>query len=119
MFQIAYNYQDDWQENQSQRIEGHFAQDIKISPALAKRKANGFLAGYVTMMVPAGQPVLHLGDTPFWQIPIQLNLPQKEQVDILGFVSLNAQTGDLNPLTDTEITQIQDLAHAIAKHFKV
>ncbi len=49
MFQVVYDYQKSWPENEPLRIEGHFVHEIAISPVVARRKANSFLAGYVTI----------------------------------------------------------------------
>lgn len=117
MFQIAYDYDTPWPEGEPLKIEGHFAQEIKISPTAARRKANGFLARHITMMVSAGQPTLILETPPRWRVPATLRLPSLGEVSILGTVDIDAQSGEVIPLSPEQIQRMQDLAHAIATHF--
>lgn len=117
MFQIAYNYDTAWPEDKPLKIEGQFAQEIKISPIAARRKANGFLAGYITMMVSAGQPTLILETQPVWRVPMILTLPDLGEVSALGVIDVDAQSGDVIPPSLEQIQRMQGLAHAIATHF--
>jgi len=117
MFQIAYDYDTVWPEDQPLKIEAHFAQEIAISPTVARRKANGFLAGYIAMMVSAGQPTLILEDALVWRIPAVLRLPTFGEAGILGTVDIDAKSGDLQPLTPEQITRMQGVARALATHF--
>ncbi len=117
MFQIAYDYQKSWPEDEPLTVEGHFAQEIIISPAVARRRANGFLAGYVTMMVSGGQPTLILSERPVWRVPAILNLPQLGEVSTLGVIDIDAQTGEVISPPAEQISRMQELAHAIAAHF--
>jgi hypothetical protein len=117
MFQIAYDYQKPWPENEPLQVKAHFDQEITISPVLARRKANGFLAGYVTMMVSAGQPTLILNEQPFWRVPAVLNLPYLGEVSTLGAIDIDAQTGKIIPPSAEQISRMQELAHAIAAYF--
>lgn len=117
MFQIAYDYEETWPEDESWTVEGHFAQQISVSPTVARRKANGFLAGYISMMVVTGQPTLVLTNAPFWQVPAVLTLPGLGEVAAIGTINIDAQSGDLIPLSPPQIKQMQELAHAIVSHF--
>lgn len=114
MFQIAYDYDTPWPEGESLKIEGHFAQEIKISPTVARRKANGYLAGHITMMVSAGQPTLILETSPLWRVPATLRLPGLGEVSSLGTIDIDAQSGKVIPLPPDQIQRMQELAHAIA-----
>ena len=117
MFKVAYDYKKSWPDNGSLRIESHLALDIPVSPTVAQRKVNGFLAGYVTMMVSAGKPMLVLDEHPVWRVPANLRLPTVGQVSVLGSIDVDAQTGAILVPKTKEITQMQELAHAIAAHF--
>lgn len=118
MFQVAYTYQKPWPANGPLQIEGtKGAREVNISPEIAQRKANGFLGGYITLMAQAGPPLLLLEDPPVWQIPAHLHLPQLGNVGNIGTIYVNAVTGAVIPLTETEIAQMQELAHALATHF--
>jgi hypothetical protein len=117
MFQIAYNYHQDWREDESLTVDIQVSQKIAISPDLARRRANGFLAGHVTMMVSAGQPTLIVDQTPVWRVPAVLRLPELGDVSTVGAVDIDAQTGDMILPSFDQITRMQELAHAIAAHF--
>ncbi len=117
MFQVAYNYDQTWHENETLTVDIQFAQEIAISPDIARRKANGFLAGYVTMMASGGQPTLILAKEPFWRVPAVLTLPNLGEIGALGAVDVDAQSGQVMPPSAEQINRMQELAHAIAAHF--
>ena len=99
------------------KIEGTVNEEIAVPQAVAQRKANAFLAGSVTMMVSAGEPSLVLGETVRWQVPAVLLLPEQGEVGNVGIIYVDAQTGEVAGLSDTQIHQMQELAHAIAAHY--
>ncbi len=117
MFQIAYDYKQSWRENEFLSVNIRFAQKVAISSDIARRKANGFLAGYVTMMVSGGQPTLILAKNPLWRVPAVLSLPNMGEVSTLGAVDIDAQTGKIIPPSSEQINRMQELAHAIVAHF--
>ncbi len=119
MFQIAYNYPQAWPQDKPLLIDSHVKYEIPISPNVARRKANGFLAGYVSMMALAGQPTLILseGEPPLWRVPATLRLPKFGEIGLLGMVEVNAQTGQLVALSHEQIVLMQELAHVIVAHF--
>lgn len=114
MFQVTYNYQKSWPDNGSLRIESHLALELTVSPTAAQRKANGFLAGYVTMMASAGKPMFVLDESPVWRVPANLRLPNLGEVSPLGTIDIDARTGAILTPKTKQITQMQELAHAIA-----
>jgi len=116
MFQMIYDYPQPWPKNQPVHIEGEFRYDISVSPDTARRKANGFLAGHVTMMVSAGQPVLVIRERPVWRMPANLSLPKANEMATIGEIDVDTQTGEVVPPSKNEINQMQKLAHAIAAH---
>jgi hypothetical protein len=117
MFQIAYNYNQDWREDEELIVDIRVNQKIAVSPDQARRTANGFLAGHVVMMVGGGQPTLVVDQTPVWRVPAVLRLPAVGDVSTVGAVDIDAQTGDLVPPSPKEIDRMQELAHALATHF--
>jgi len=117
MFQIAYNYNQAWREDESLTVDIRVSQKITISPDLARRKANGFLAGHVTMMVSGGPPTLMMDQPPVWRVPAVLKLPALGEVSTIGAVDIDAQTGAILPPSPAQISRMQDLAHALAAHF--
>ncbi len=118
MFQIAYTYPNPWPASGPLQIESaDTTLEVNISPEMARRIANGFIGGYITLMAQAGQPMLLLENPPVWQVPIHLHLPKLGNVGIIGMVYVDALAGTIVPLAEAEITQMQDLAHALATHF--
>lgn len=117
MFQVAYDYQQTWPENQSLKIEIQLAHEITISPTVAQQKANGFLAGYVTLMVSSGPATLWLKERPVWRIPAVLKLPHLGEVGIVGTIDVYAQAGEIIPLSPAQISRMQEIAQALAAHF--
>ena len=117
MFQVIHDYPQKWPKNRPLRITGEFAQDIATPPTLAQRKANGYLAQYVTMMARAGTPTLFLGDKPIWRVPAILSLPSLGEVSVIGTIEVNAETGEIVPLSESQLNKMQEIAHALANHF--
>jgi hypothetical protein len=118
MYQIVYEYDEPWPDNGPFHLEKQIvSQEIAVSPVVARRRANGFLAGYVTMMVTAGQPMLILGENPAWHVPAVLCLPGVGEVGTVGHLDIDAQSGEIILPSDEQIAQMQEVAHAIAAHF--
>jgi hypothetical protein len=116
MFRVAYDYLNPWPEQGPLHIETQIRCEIHCSPELARRRANGFLTGHITIMALAGEPMLILGEPPVWQVPITLRLPGLRQPSIIGMLQVDTDTGEVIPLTSEEVKQLQELAHALATH---
>lgn len=96
MFQVVYEYPAAWPEEGSLRVEAQFTGEIKVSPVAARRRAGGFLAGHVTLMVLPGEPVLVLGEArPVWRVPALFHLPGLGAVSPVGVVEVDALTGEV------------------------
>ena len=117
MFQVMHDHQQKWPKNRPLKVTGEFAQDIAVSPTMAQRQANGYLAQYVTMMVMAGTPTLFLSQQPVWRVPAVLSLPGLGEVSTIGTVDVDAETGKIIPLPETQLSRMQEIAHALAAHF--
>ena len=117
MFQVMHDYQQKWPKNHPLKVEGEFAQDISVSPIVAQRKANGYLAQYVTMMVSADIPTLFLSQPPVWRVPAILSLPDLGEVSTIGTVDIDAETGEIVSLPESQLSRMQEIAHALAAHF--
>ena len=114
MFQVIYEYTKKWPDKGPLRVNAHLEGDIAITPDKARRRASGYLAGYVTMMVLAGEPVLVMSSEPKWRIPAVLHLPGLGPVSTVGTVDVNAQTGEIIPLTAEQILIMQERANEFA-----
>lgn len=116
MFQVAYDYPQPWPKEGALLVDVQFTGEIAVSPTTARRRAAGFLAGHVTMMVRAGKPVLVFGERLRWRVPACLHLPGLGRVTEIGTVDVDALTGDIIPPSSSQIAYMQRRAHEIATH---
>jgi hypothetical protein len=93
------------------------AGEIKVSPTVARRRAAGFLAGHITMMVLAGEPMLVWSEQPVWRVPACLHLPELGEVSTVGCIDVDALTGEIILLFPDQITAMQRRADDIAARF--
>ena len=115
MFQVVYEYPAVWPEEGPLRVEAQFTSEIKVSPLLARRRASGFLAGYVTLMVLAGEPVLVLGEArPVWRVPAILHLPGLGEIAPVGTIEVDALTGEVIQPSSEQISLMQRRANDFA-----
>lgn len=115
MFQVIYEQTAKWPESgafmvKTPPLEG----EIQVSPDSARRRANGYLARYVALAMEASDPVLVWGQKPVWRMAVYLTLRGWGQVAKLGEIDVNALTREVLPLSNTQITEMQDRADAIA-----
>ena len=113
VFQVSLEYKGPWPETGPLRVEAHFTGEIAIAPAAARRRANGYLGTRVAMMIMAGEPTLVVGERPVWRVPACLHLGGLEDVATVGWVDVDATTGDVVPLSSDQIAVIQSRANAI------
>ena len=85
----------------------------RISADLARRRVNGYLTQEVAMFVVAGEPILALSDRPYWRVPAILRLRGFGKLAEVGFLDVDAQTGQVKPLSEDEIRVIRGHAHDI------
>jgi hypothetical protein len=87
---------------------------VEIEPAVARRRANGYLGLHVGMALLANNPRLLVRHRPHWRFDIDLQLPQVGKVATLGVVEVDATTGEVTALADSVITELQERADVIA-----
>jgi hypothetical protein len=114
MLRVIYEYQKAWPKDGPLRVEAQFTGEIVVSPTEARRRAAGFLAGHVTMMILAGEPVLVVGDPPVWRVPACLHLPGLGEVSTVGSIDVDALTGKVVPLSLEQIAAMQRRADDLA-----
>lgn len=117
MFQIAQEYQGEWSDDAPLKVEGSYTCEVEVTPIVARRRANGFLAGYVAMMVGAGEPSLVMEEQPYWRVPAVLRLPVQGEVCTFGTVDVDARTSEIIKPSAQQIQHMQELAHALAAHY--
>lgn len=91
--------------------------DVSIDPETARRRANGYLVTYVSMMLHALNPILILNGPPVWRLSLSLWLRDIGDVATLGTLDVDAHTGGVVSLTTAQIRVIQDQANAIVARF--
>jgi hypothetical protein len=94
-------------------MELQFAGDIAVSPEQARRRANGFLSREVALFAEADTPVLMLGSHPVWRMNIHLILRGKGNMGQIGMLDVDAVTGEIFPLSEQQIREIQNHARTI------
>ena len=114
MFQIMLEFDEEWAADDSHHIQGRFDCEIGISPTIALRRARTFLAGKVTMMSRVGEPILVLGQQARWRVPAYFNFPHLGEAGTLGSIEVDAQTGEVIPLTTEQIAAMKERANVLA-----
>jgi hypothetical protein len=66
------------------------------------------------MFIIAGEPMLILGEHPYWKVPAILRLRGFGKLAEVGILYVDAQTGQVKPLSEDEIQAIRERAHDIA-----
>lgn len=117
MLRVVYEYQKTWPKEGPLRVEAQFTGEITVSPTEARRRAAGFLAGHVTMMVLADEPVLVIGEQPIWRVPACLHLPGLGKVSTVGSIDVDALTGEVIPPALDQIAAMRRRVDDIAACF--
>jgi hypothetical protein len=117
MFQVMVEYAKSWPEKGPLQVNAYLQGDIAIPPEKARRCAAGYLAGHVSMMLLAGDPVLVMADEPKWHIPAVLYLPGLGAVTTIGTIAVDAKTGVIIPLRPEQILTMQERANEFAARF--
>jgi hypothetical protein len=87
-----------------------------ILPYQAKIRVNGYLAKYVTFFASAtGRPQWIAGSPPCWRVTTTLCMGDQDSGCELSAIDVNAQTGEIIPLTNQQIQTLQRRAHHAAE----
>ena len=114
MVHILYEHPGDWPAEGPLHVEAQFSGEIRVPPDLARHRANGYLAREVALFVIASEPVLILRDHPCWRLPVVLRLRGLGNVAEVGDIDVDAQTGEVQPLSEEEIQSLRKRAHDLA-----
>ena len=90
---------------------------ISVSPEIARRRANGYLAREVAMALLAHNPRLVVGERVVWRLNIDLSLPDFGRVAPLGVIDVDAENATVIALTTDEIDELLKAANALAARF--
>ena len=79
---------------------------IKVSAEEARRKVNNYVHLEISTQMHAETPLLVVGDTVWWRVPVHLTFPSFGDVGQVGFMYVDPVTSDIDnsPATIAEIT---------------
>lgn len=89
--------------------------DKTFSLLAAKRVANRYLSDHVGFFFTTTAGIFIPVTPSVWQFLIQFRLPKSGDIGIFGTLDVDAQTGVVIPLPQTQILTIQRRANAIAR----
>ncbi|MFQ6100564.1 MAG: antitoxin family protein [Anaerolineae bacterium] len=86
---------------------------VLISAADARRKVSRFVLDEISYLMGGEQPALVKTDRLYWRVPVVLTNPTPGTVGTVGFIDVDAETGDL-VTTPALIKELICNAHALA-----
>jgi hypothetical protein len=81
----------------------------------ARRQADSYLGMQVSLFYSATDGVFVPLARPLWQFSIQVRLPRLGVLGIMGAIDVDAQSGEVMPLTHKQIKRIRERADAIVE----
>lgn len=115
MIQVLYEYANTWPQTGVLKLEvPEIVGEIQIPPAMASRRAKGYLTCEVGMAFRPDNPVLVWGEQPVWRMFIYLHLRGFGPTATLGTIDVDARSGEVIPLTTEQIITMQDRADELA-----
>jgi hypothetical protein len=81
----------------------------------ARRQADSYLGTDVSLFYSASAGVFVPLARPLWQFAIQVRLPRLGILGIMGTLDVDAQTGEVTPLTNKQIKRIRERADALVE----
>jgi hypothetical protein len=111
---IIYEHAETWPEDGPLRVEATISAEIPISPDVARRRANGYLAREAALFLVVGEPMLILNDQSFWQFPVVLQLRGYDNVAEVGTITVDAQSGQVRQLSAEDVQLMRERAYDIA-----
>jgi hypothetical protein len=105
---------DEQVEDMRDRIKEHMGEGSGILRPTAQIRANGYLTNYVSLFANADRPVWVADNRPRWRATAFLRLRGQGRVCDLGVIEVDAQTGEVVPLTNQQLQamrkRVQDAA---------
>lgn len=97
-------------EDMRDRFNEHTGEATGILRPTAQITANGYLTNYVSLFAKADRPVFVDGECPVWRATVFLRLRGHGRVSDLGAIDVDAQTGQVIPLTDVQLQTMRKRA---------
>ncbi|MEZ4518591.1 MAG: hypothetical protein R3C44_17810 [Chloroflexota bacterium] len=89
--------------------------DINVSALAARQKVNSFALSEISYLIHAGEPILTVGESVNWRVPLILSLPSRGDVGEVGAILVNTQTGQMTTSPQL-IAEINARAEGLATH---
>lgn len=80
----------------------------------ARRRADAYLGDQIAMFFNAADPLFVPGDPPRWQVTIVFKRYHRGPFT-LGVMDVNAHTGEVLPLSKSQLKRIRERAHALVE----
>lgn len=100
------------QEQQAVRLQV-VPPHVQVTAAAARRKASRFVLDHISYLMGGTQPSLIKTDHLVWRVPIVLTYPDRGVVGEVGFIDVDAETGELL-LTEETVEEITRNAHTLS-----
>jgi hypothetical protein len=110
---------DEQVEDMRDRIKEHTGAANGILRPTAQILANGYLADQVSLFAKADRPVWVAGTRPVWRATTYLRLRGQGRVCDLGTLDVDAQTGEVIPLTNQQRQAMRKRVHDAAERTPV
>lgn len=99
-------------------VELNLSFDIVISAEAAKRQVNKWLMEEVSTQLGADTPTLIVGRRTVWRVPAHISFPHAGRFDNVGFVEVDAATGELLELDNAKKAIINYLEKEVKHHLR-
>jgi hypothetical protein len=100
------------------KISLDISAQINISADDARRKVNGFLLNNVSYLIVGGKfPELVIGERIVWRVGVNHSLPGFGEIGRIGIVDVDAETGDIVPVTPQYIEEMIHRAKTLAASY--
>ena len=102
------------QEHQTVRLQ-IVPPHVRVTAVAARRKVNRFVLDKISYLMGGEQPTLVETDQLVWRVPVVLTYPDQGVVGQVGFIDVDAESGELLLAPDI-IEEIKHNARALAAH---
>jgi hypothetical protein len=102
-------------EDMRDRLKEHTGKAKGLVRPRAQMNANGYLADHVSLSARADRPVFVADDRPVWRATVFLRLRGHGRVCDLGVIDMDAQTGEVVPLSQKQLQAMRKRARDAAE----
>jgi hypothetical protein len=92
--------------------------DMSILASVARQKVTGFVVYEISTQLRGREPTLVVGERIRWRVPIWLSLPPTGDLDEVGTIDVDVETGRLE-ITEALIQEITLRARELANRTRV